>query len=134
MLMRDIRADLKERTAAHSERIADLEAKLAAEKKALASTEELLTRENEYWANQDDLFRTEKKLNGRKPALLEFLKDTLSRGHPMTLQELSERALAQGYDFEGKSPGRAIHFRLVSLSKAHQAQKDGDYWRLIDSS
>lgn len=131
--MRDIRPDLKERAAAIGEKIAALEAEIAVQKRHLATTEDLLARENDYWAEQEDLFHTP-KVNGKKPSLVEIIKDTLSQSDAMTLQEISQRAVASGYDFEGKAPGRAIHFRLVGLMRNNQAEKRGDYWRLIDSS
>jgi hypothetical protein len=132
--MRDIRPDLQERTGSLKDEIAALKDDLTAKERLLESTEELLARENEYWSHQEDLFQARRTANGGKPPLITFIRDMLSQGEALTTKEISARAVKQGYDFEGKSPGRAIHFRLVGMLRANQATKEGEYWRKIDSS
>src|SRR5690606_142360 len=93
--MRDIRPDLQERLALLRREIEDLERELELKQAVLESTAQLLARENEYWSQQEDMF-PQKTLNGHKPSLMEFIRDTLSHGESLTLQEISDRARAQG--------------------------------------
>lgn len=55
----------------------------------------------------------------------------LGTGTEMLLGEIVAVAQARGVDFEGKDPGRSLHFALVGLQRFGYTDKDADgRWRL----
>ncbi len=124
--MRDIRSDLRER----------LET-LQTDRRKLEKRDDMLNRllreeEERFAIRQVSLFES----NDRRPEpttpLGQFIRETMADGQDWPLDRLKDAAQAKGIDFEGKHPGRVLHFALVGMTnKKYVEQRVNGMWRLI---
>jgi hypothetical protein len=137
--MRDIRPDLKER-------LEGLEAESEEHKFAIIRIDQqkigikaLLAAEDARWKSvQPALFQNGHALpedeghQGQTP-LAQFLQQALRDRRPQELKELVLRAIQEQINFEGKNPGRTLHFALVGLQQHGYVERDDrtGAWRWI---
>jgi hypothetical protein len=127
---------LRERLAEIAARKRSLTEKLEALTANEKAVQELLRSEEDRWAtSQPSLFG-----NGGRPSrgrrreptrLADFLRETMADGAVWKLEQIKEAAKSQHIDFGKKDPGRVLHFALVGLKNAKQAEMVGKgQWRL----
>lgn len=134
--MRDIRPDLRERKQAIRNERAQLAARglvLDAEETALDA---LMQVEDERWKGlsapqvEGPPREDEPIVDLSRSPLGDLVMDVLADGRPRSMHDLAQIAKNRGYPFGEKSPGRVVHFALVSLSKANRIEKVGSgLWR-----
>lgn len=61
--------------------------------------------------------------------LMDALQEIISDGKTHNLEDLENKAKERGFFFSGKSGGRAIHMRMVSLKNKGRAEKLPNGWR-----
>ncbi len=131
--MRDIRSDLQERIEAIEDSIASLEdrlAKLEADKGAIQT---LLDAENRRWHQTsgfvrrvpDYLIATRSKPESSRDGLrlTDYVLKLLAHGEQLSLEELRDKALADGYLIDAASPGRSMQGTLIGLKKRKMIDK-----------
>jgi len=130
--MKDITKDLQERI----EEVQDKRAQLQRQLDALTAREATLRSMFEYermrWPEQPALPGLD-KTNGHRlwSPLSKFIVETLGSHGPQSLDDLKRRALDRGYDFKGKSPGRALNFALVGMARNRIVEQiDTGQWKL----
>lgn len=113
--MRDIQADLHERIQAVDRDIGRLKAALKQQEEKKTVLSAMLKQEQES--------KIDKSLpavagNGHytSPAA-QFIFAAFQKQNPCELRQLRDAAIRQGIDFEGKTPGRVLHFLLVGMEK-----------------
>lgn len=133
--MRDIRADLKERLAAIELEAADLRKKLDALGVRKQSLQLLLEQENDRWRDDSRqvVMFANKPPTGQSPhaQFSNFLRGTLADKNNWSLEELKMLAIDRGLDFEGKHPGRVLHFALLGMAQNGIVQNvERGVWKL----
>ena len=121
MALRNITTDLRDRLAA-----VDVEIKRLTEQ--ASHLRALLAAEGARWApaGQPTLFplgaQTKAAPARRRPVAepsekTKFLNDLLETAGAPLIDKIAETAVERGLDFDGKSPGRVLHFVLVGMIK-----------------
>jgi hypothetical protein len=132
--MRDIRQDLRERLdKLESERL-ELKTQLEQLSRREVTLKALLQEEDSRWATQVGLFPTEREpllTNGDRTAYAKFLVQAMATHEPMTLDVLKDLAHQKGVEFDGKNPGRVLHFALLGMSQNGVVEMvESGVWRL----
>jgi hypothetical protein len=129
--MRDIREDLRQRLTRIGIQRGELQARLT----WLAAMQEHIEAAIEYEAAQSDnqtmLFSEHAGELDRGSSLARFIRDVLSDLRPRSLEELKISATSKGLNFNGKNPGRVLHFALVGMAQSNLVESLGNgVWRL----
>jgi hypothetical protein len=132
-LMRDIRQDIRERLdKLESERL-ELKSQLEQLSRRELTLKALLQEEDSRWSTQVDLFYGTGGMltNGDRTAYAKFLGQALANHEPATLDALKDLARQRGLDFEGKNPGRVLHFALLGMQQNGTVEMvESGVWRL----
>lgn len=67
---------------------------------------------------------------GQNARLKEFIQERL-RTESLTLDQLVDAVLANGFAFGDKSVRRVLHFNLLNLKNSGLIEKDGEAWKLV---
>jgi hypothetical protein len=133
--MRDIRQDLRERIdKLESERL-ELQTQLEQLSRREITLKALLLEEDSRWSTQERLFPAEGEhppTNGHRTAYSKFLIQALIDHHgPIRLDVLKALAQQRGINFEGKNPGRVLHFALLGMAQNGVVEMvEKGVWRL----
>ena len=130
--MKDITKDLQERIEEVQDKRAQLQRQLDALTAREATLRSMLEYERLHWAEQP-AFPGLDKTNGHQlwSPLSKFIVETLGSHGPQSLDDLKRKALDCGYDFKGKSPGRALNFALVGMARNRIVEQiDTGQWKL----
>lgn len=117
--MRDIREDLRQRLQAIALQRGELQARLGWLDKAEAHVLGLLEYEKYQAQRQQEPLFTDAELPAEeeRTETAQFLREVLADGRPRTLEELKKAASDRGLNFEGKNPGRVLHFALLGMAQ-----------------
>lgn len=130
--MRDIRSDLRERL----DRLQIEGRKLEKRREDLARRGEILSallrdEEERFAKRQASLSGSSDRRPEPTTPIGRFIRETMVNGQPWPLARLKEAAKTDGIDFEGKDPGRVLHFALVGMKHNGYVEiVESGVWRL----
>ncbi|MBZ5580333.1 MAG: hypothetical protein LAP40_27575 [Acidobacteriia bacterium] len=118
--MRDIREDLRQRLQSIALQRGELQARMEWLDKAEAHVRGLMEYEKyQVQTQQEPLFSQDQlPAEGERTAIAQFLREALADGRSRTLEELKKSAAVRDVNFEGKNPGRVLHFALLGMAQS----------------